>query len=291
MPAADSSPRLREDMVVSTAWLAEHLHDPNLVVLCIATNRAFYEQGHIPGARLVMLDRLVSQGANLNEIPPVAQLRELFESVGVTRKSRIVLYGERSGMLAARAYFTLDYLGLANHAALLDGGIEKWRAEHRSESTDTPSEPRSRLDISSAAHPAIVATLEQVRRWSAEHNRHVALIDARPRDEYTGDKFSEDVPKAGHIPGATHLYWMDLLASRENPVLRPTAELRRAFESAAAGNGEIVTYCRTGMQASFTYFVAKYLGYRPRMYDASFYEWSRADAPVEKTQTTIAPSR
>jgi thiosulfate/3-mercaptopyruvate sulfurtransferase len=91
------------------------------------------------------------------------------------------------------------------------------------------------------------------------------------------------VAKAGHIPGATSLFWMDMLVSRENPVLKPEAELRRMYaEAHAAPERKLVTYCRTGMQSSFDYFVAKYLGYDPSMYDASFFEWSKKDLPVEK---------
>jgi len=91
------------------------------------------------------------------------------------------------------------------------------------------------------------------------------------------------VAKAGHIPGSTSLFWMDMLVSRENPVLKPEAELRRMYAEAHAAPGrQLVTYCRTGMQSSFDYFVAKYLGYDPSMYDASFFEWSKKDLPAEK---------
>ncbi len=79
------------------------------------------------------------------------------------------------------------------------------------------------------------------------------------------------------------MYWMNNLVSAENPVLRLEAELRRLYESMEppASNG-VVTYCHTGMQSSFSYFVAKYPGYDAMMYDASFYEWRRQELPVEK---------
>ena len=110
----------------------------------------------------------------------------------------------------------------------------------------------------------------------------VTLLDARPAKEFSGEQLSEDVAHAGHIPGARSLYWMDMLVSRENPVLRPEAELRRMYmEANAAPDRPLVTYCRTGMQSSFDYFVAKYLGYDPSMYDASFFEWSKKDLPAE----------
>jgi thiosulfate/3-mercaptopyruvate sulfurtransferase len=108
-------------------------------------------------------------------------------------------------------------------------------------------------------------------------------VDARPTKEFTGEQLSEDVAKSGHIPGAKGLYWMDMLVSRQNPVLKPEAELRRIYSALNARSDQpLVTYCRTGMQSSFDYFVAKYLGYEPSMYDASFYEWSKNGLPTEK---------
>ena len=117
-----------------------------------------------------------------------------------------------------------------------------------------------------------------------KHLNGLALIDARPLQEYSGQRLSADVTKAGHIPGAVNVYSMENLVSRENPVLKPVSELRAIYRRAGVADGtRVVTYCRTGMQSSFDYFVAKYLGYDVRMYDASFYEWSREDLPVEKS--------
>jgi thiosulfate/3-mercaptopyruvate sulfurtransferase len=114
-----------------------------------------------------------------------------------------------------------------------------------------------------------------------------ALIDARPLAEYSGERLSENVEQAGHIPNAHSLFWKELLSDDEIPQLRPEKELRRLFENAGAQpDREVITYCRTGMQSSFDYFIAKYLGYSARMYTGSFYEWSRAARSVEKSTAT-----
>ncbi len=273
-----SEPKLRQEMLVTTEWLATHLNDPDLVLLSVGATPEFYSQGHIPGARQILLSEIaVTRDGIPNELPPIEKLQAIFAAAGVGNHAHIVLYGERANLLAARAYFTLDYLGIADHASLLDGGIEKWRAEQRPLSHEAVQAKGATLTI--APRPAILVDTAAMHKLAEQK---VTLIDARPAKEYSGEQLSEDVRKAGHIPGATSLYWMDMLVSRENPVLRPEAELRRMYIQAHALAGQpLVTYCRTGMQSSFDYFVAKYLGYEPSMYDASFYEWSLKDLPAE----------
>jgi len=260
-------------MLVTTAWLAGHLHDATLILLCVADDEHFYSAGHIPGARLVRLSEIVTTLDGIpNQVPSADHLQNVFEKAGVSNTSRIVLYGERSGVMAARAYFTLDYLGLADGAALLDGGIEKWRAEGRPVSTEISQVATGNLQV--RLRPEILVNVSQMAEYA--RSAKVVVLDARPTPEYTGEKLSEDVAVAGHIPGAHGLYWHDLLRSAETPELIPAPELGSRFAAAGASPGkEVITYCRTGMQSSFDYFVAKYLGFNVRMYVGSFYEWTR----------------
>lgn len=278
----NAAPKLRSEMLVTTAWLAESLSEPDVIVLCINSTPEFYSKGHIPGARQIKLENIaVTRDGIPNELPPTETLKQIFEAAGVSNSSRVVLYGERFNLLAARAYFTLDYLGTAARVALLDGGLEKWTAERRPLSTEIPQSKTGTLVVS--PRPEILVDTKAMRELSQKKPGSVALVDARPTKEFTGEQRSEDVAEAGHIPGAKGLYWMDMLVNRQNPVLKPEAELRRMYSAVnARADQPLVTYCRTGMQSSFDYFVAKYLGYDPSMYDASFYEWSKKDLPVEK---------
>jgi thiosulfate/3-mercaptopyruvate sulfurtransferase len=277
----NAQPKSRPEMLVTTAWLAENLNEPDVIVLCINSTPEFYSKGHIPGARQIKLeDVAVTRDGIPAELPPVETLKHVFEAAGVSNSSRVVLYGERLNLFAARAYFTLDYLGVAPRAALLDGGIEKWTAERRPLSTEIPQSKTGTLVVS--PRPEILVDTKAMRDLSQKKPGSVTLVDARPTKEFTGETLSEDVAKAGHIPGAKGLFWMDMLVSRQNPVLKPEAELRRMYsEVNAKADQPLVTYCRTGMQAAFDYFVAKYLGYDPSMYDASFFEWSKKDLPAE----------
>jgi len=272
---------VRSGMLVSTGWLAQHLHDDDLLVLCIGSSAEFCDAGRIPGARFVSLGAIaITRDGVPNELPHSEDLQRVFEAAGVSDGSQVVLYGERSGLFAARAYYTLDYMGAGGHAALLDGGLQKWKAEGRALGADPPKIQRGRLTVK--MHPEILVSVNDMQLLARNEPASAAIIDARPPFEFSGEKISEDVLVAGHIPHAAGLYWMRLLESAANPVLRPEAELREIFRQAgASGDKKVVSYCRTGMQSSFDYFVAKYLGYDAAMYDGSFYEWSRKGLPVE----------
>jgi thiosulfate/3-mercaptopyruvate sulfurtransferase len=267
-------------MLVSTEWLAEHLNDADVLVLCLAGDPAFYSRGHIPGARLLVFnDIVVTSNGVPNQLPPVNQLKKAFEAAGASDLTRIVLYGERAGLMAAHAYWTLDYMGVADHAALLDGGLEKWQAEGRALSQERPEATAGHLTLQ--VNPSVLVNAAELQKI-LEEPKPVTLLDARPANEFSGEKLSEDVTKAGHIPGAKSLYWKRNVESTENPILRRDSELRAMYEEVGASvSRPVITYCRTGMQSSFDYFVARYLGYKPRMYSGSFLDWTRRGAPVE----------
>ena len=223
---------MRSEMIVSTAWLAAHLNDPKVVVLHVARARAHYDEGHIPGARFAGWDEITATRDGVpNELAPVADLQKLFERLGIGDDARIVLYGDNSGLAAARAYFTLDYLGHGGRAALLDGGLEKWKAERRAISTDMVEPKTARF--TPRVRASAVTNLDVVRdlSWTATNltSPSAVLIDARPVDEYTGTKPGEGVPRGGHIPGAANVFWMQNVVSKENPALRSVAELRKSF--------------------------------------------------------------
>ncbi|MFZ5623373.1 MAG: sulfurtransferase [Gemmatimonadota bacterium] len=260
---------------VSTAWLSGHLGDPSVVIVHVDRDRKVFDAGHLPGARFLPLGAIVVTRDGLpNELPPVAQLDSVFESLGVTNESRVVFYGDPLG--AARAFFTLDVLGHGDRAAILDGGLAQWRAEGRAVTTMAPV--FSRGNFIPAPRTDVVVSADEVNRERL--TRAAALLDARPQDEYTGLKAGEGVPRPGHIPTATNLFWQTLLVDG-GTVLRPRDELTQRFAAAGAGGQPVVTYCRTGVQASYLYAVARHLGLAPRLYDGSFIEWSRrGDLPV-----------
>src|ERR1700689_633475 len=116
----------RGTMLVSTSWLADHLHDPNLVVLAVG-DKADYDKGHIPGSIFAdyMDSHLMKGPTGLTlELPPMKQLAEVFGKLGVTNDSHIILYQAKDWFSpTARVYLTLDAMGLGAHTSVLDGGF------------------------------------------------------------------------------------------------------------------------------------------------------------------------
>nr|MBA2626884.1 sulfurtransferase [Gemmatimonadales bacterium] len=212
-----------------------------------------------------------------NELPATAALDSMLENVGVSDDVPIIIYGEP--LAAARAFFTLDVLGHGNHTAVLNGGLAAWRLA---------GQPVVRASAGDGGRGRFTPRpqLERVvdASWVAAHARNpkVALLDARPPEEYRGDRAGDGVPRPGHIPGAASFFWKRTIESDSVPRLLAADSLRALFAAAGAEPGDtIVTYCRTGVQASHAYLVARHLGYSVRMYDGSFIDWSRqADRPV-----------
>ncbi len=282
VPAQKAKPgAVRTQMLVTTDWLAKNLQQPKLVLLHVARGRKNYDAGHIPGARFLDYGELIAtRGGVVNELPAVEKLQQLFANLGVSNDSRVVILCEGQGIMAARTYCTLDYLGLGEQAALLDGSWEKWKAEKRELSTVAPEIKAG--NFTPRLNPKVMVTREAVRdvSWLAVNSEtsDTVLLDARQADVYTGETKNSNLPLNGHIPGASNVYWMNTLASKEAPTLKPLAELQKMYEYAGVTlDKKVVTYCWIGMMASHGYFTLKYLGYDVAMYDGSFTEWAKSE--------------
>src|SRR5687768_4411475 len=143
---AAAAKNAREALVVPTSWLAAHLADPDLVLLHVG-DKGEYEQQHIPGARHVSLSDIAntdrSEKGLILEMPAAEDLRVRLEKLGISDRSKVVVYYGRDWVSpATRVIFTLDYAGLGDRAVLLDGGMTAWRRDgHKVTSDASPSRP------------------------------------------------------------------------------------------------------------------------------------------------------
>ncbi|MCW5978955.1 MAG: sulfurtransferase [Bryobacteraceae bacterium] len=264
--------------LVSTEWLAGHLDDSSIVVLHVGA-QADYDAGHIPGARLLTLASISVNGEDdlRVELPPVEQLRLAFAGAGVTDQSRIVLCaGTDSVPAATRVFFTLDYAGLGDRTALLDGGLPLWRSEGRPLSTETPAVKPGALTLRPRPELAVYAGWLRGRLGDGG----TVILDTRAPEYYTGASAGM-MPRAGHIPGARNIPFTATFDEQRR--FHSLDELRRLLAVAGAQEGKtLVSYCHIGMQATVVYFAARLLGRDVRLYDGSFQDWSRrAELPVE----------
>lgn len=270
--AVPPAPKVRTHMLVSTAWLADHLKDPDLVLLHVADSFADYKRGHIPGARYLATAKFIDNSGALGaELPSLEALSRTFMELGLTERSRVVIYATAWMPNAARAYLTLDYLGWGERAALLDGGVEQWLAEDRPVTNQVAATRPGAF--TPHVQPAVIAGLDEVKQalGTGEGPAACQVVDARPGRRY----------QAGHLGGATNLYWVDTLASEEHPTFLSPDKLRDLLASRGLLPGKkVITYCEVGLQASHAYFLFKYLGYDVAMFDGSYQAWTAAKLPV-----------
>jgi thiosulfate/3-mercaptopyruvate sulfurtransferase len=304
-PGAEHRDEPGEDMrhnrhfLMSGESLAARLDRPGTVVIHVGRTDSAYVAGHVPGARFLPLSAVsVTRDGIPNEFPPLEDMRRAFEQLQIGDSARVVLYGD-DPLLAARAWVALDLLGQADRAALLDGGLARWRADSRTVDTGPVFTTMIFVPFTARPQPERVVTAEWVRAHLRDTT--VLFVDARPADQFGGAEppcppaqpACPQFPAArrGHLPGARNLFWLHALVSRENPVLRPMHELHHALWQPLGadrpGVRTVVVYCRSGPQAGHAYFVARYIGYPDvRLYDGSLAEWVRLPAeshPVERT--------
>lgn len=279
----------RASLVVDPAWLAQHIKDPNLVLLHVG-DKAEYEAGHIPGARLVsMSDVSVSDHSEkglMLEMPAADDLRQRLEKIGISDKSRVVVYFGKDWISAAtRIVYTLDYAGLGAQTSLLDGGQPAWVKSGGAVTKDVP--PARTGNLSPLRIKPIVVDAAFVHSHAGA--KGFAVVDARNTVYYegvdTGEHMNEKM-RTGHIPGALTLPFVD--PYDDAGALKPPAALEALFTKAGVKPGDtVVGYCHIGQQATAMLFAARSLGHPVLLYDGSFQDWSRhteypVDNPSEK---------
>lgn len=273
----------RERLLVQPAWLAEHLDDPNLVLLHVG-EEGVYARAHIPGARLVRLHDISTphrDGALMLEMLPAAELRERLQALGISSDSRIVVYfSDEAVSPATRVVFTLAYAGLGERTSLLDGGMDGWKAAGQRVTDVVPPARRGRLAELRPRQEMIVDAAWVRQNATAPH---VALIDGRAAVFYDGVQQGRD-QRAGHVPGARSIPFTEIVD--ESMRVKSPAALAALFQRAGVRPGDtIVAYCHIGQQATAVLFAARTLGYDVKLYDGSFQDWSaRAELPVETTR-------
>lgn len=267
-------------MLVPTTWLADHLRDPDLVVLHVG-NKAQYDSGHVAGSRLVSLDDIAlppQPGGLTLQMASVEQLTAWAVRNGISDRSRVIVVPHDGALQSAtRVFLTLAYLGAMDRTSLLDGSFQAWKREQRAVTT-APPPAAAAVSFRPALRPDIIATIAQVEAATQDRSRHI--VDARLPRFYNGD--GGGYPRPGHIPTAVNI---PLSSVSANGYIKPANELRTLFADAGVVQSKpVITYCHIGQQATLLWFVATLLGHDARMFDGSFQEWSGSTKPLVEPQ-------
>jgi thiosulfate/3-mercaptopyruvate sulfurtransferase len=267
--------------LVDTATLAAHLDDPHwLSVDCrfdlkdTEAGRRAYHEAHLPGAHYAHLDEDLSgpitADSGRHPLPDPARFAAWLGDLGIGSDTQVVVYDACAGMIAARLWWMLRWLGHAQ-VALLDGGWPRWIAERRPVTVDapdiTPTTFRMEIEDTCRADTAeIVATLS---------DHHALIIDARAPQRYRGEVEPFD-PVAGRIPGSLNWPLTDNLTAAGT--FKDAAELHTHYRTLLDGCDarETVHLCGSGVTACLNILALEHAGHPgARLYPGSWSEWIR----------------
>jgi len=280
--------------LVTPAWLAEHLSDPNLVVLDATLppvgvtppvdTRARYLAAHIPGALFFDIDELSDHSTPLPHMLPTPEaFSEAMSSLGIGDQMTIVVY-EQAGLFSApRARWMLRTFG-ARDVRILDGGLAAWTAAgHPTESG--PAEKKTGSGEAASFHatfdPAAVRDFAQIQQLIADHAQ---ILDARSAGRFTGAA-PEPRPglSSGHMPGAINTPFTELA---EEGRLKSPDQLRAYFAAKGVDLGQpIAATCGSGVTAAVIALGLEVAGANSvSLYDGSWAEYAQhPEAVIEKT--------
>ncbi|WP_242343793.1 sulfurtransferase [Anaeromyxobacter terrae] len=275
-------PGTQMEPLVSAAWLAGHLRDPDLRVFdatvqvsrmlflpMVRSGRRDWRRGHIPGSAFADLFALGDPHASRHSftLPSAEYFAAAVGKLGIGSEHRVILYDRRENMWACRLWWMLRYFG-HDRAAVLDGGWAAWRAAGQSicrlECAYRPA--------TFVAHPRPQLAVSKREVLDLIGNPRVCLVNALGRRQHRGEV--NEYGRRGHIPGSRNVTAWEVL-DRETGCYRPLPELREKLGGVLEAE-RVVTYCGAGAAAASLANVVVRLGHPSvAIYEGGLYEWCR----------------
>ena len=259
--------------IVSPEWLATHIDDDHVIVdlrwsVTGGPARDAFDAGHIPGAVFADLDvdlsGTASEAAGRHPLPTPIRFAEAMGRLGIGDRTRVIVYDDAGGVIAARLWWMLDVLG--REVAVLDGGIQAWTgkiSKAKPKPSATEFTPRPWPAGSRVSLDEVAAALEG----------DTVLIDARSPERYA-DGGPVD-PRPGHIPGARNV---PAGANLEDGRWHSPRRLRALYEEAGADGEDVIAYCGSGVTACADLLGRRVAGLPDaRLYPGSWSQWGSDD--------------
>jgi thiosulfate/3-mercaptopyruvate sulfurtransferase len=265
--------------LAETAWLASHLHAPDLVVLDGSMHlpgsgrdaKSEYRAAHIPGALFFDIDEIADRSSPLpHMLPPAAMFASRMKRMGIGDGMHIIAYDSEGLYSAARLWWMFRVMG-HREVRVLNGGLKKWKAEGRP-LEDGPARPRSPRHFTAVRNAELIRDAADVR--SLIGSRSVQIVDARAAARFAG-RAPEPRPglRSGHIPGSINVPFASLV----NPdgTMRSADGLAATFAAAGVDPaGRVVASCGSGVTAGIIALALAILGRSDAaIYDGSWSEW------------------
>jgi thiosulfate/3-mercaptopyruvate sulfurtransferase len=234
-----------------------------------------YLQAHIPGAVYAHLDTHLSgrptTDCGRHPLPAPEDIKDNFECLGVADDSQVIVYDDQGGMLAARAWWMLRYIG-HDSVAILDGGWSSWQHAGLAVAEGQVEAHKGTLTGTPISERLVVY---------ADLNPKMHLVDAREPGRFRGEYEPIDA-LAGHIPGADNHFFQDNLD--ESGEFLPPDTIRDRFRQSLGRlpDEQTVHYCGSGVSACHNIFAQVSAGMpEPKLYCGSWSEWAKLTAENE----------
>ncbi len=274
--------------LVETAWLAEHLNAPDVVVVdgswylpnIPRDPHEEYLEARIPGAIFFDIDEISDKSSSLpHMLPSPEQFSSQMRKMGIGDGMRVIVYDADGMFSAARVWWTFRAMGKED-VAILNGGLAKWKREGLPVE-DGPAAERAIRHFTSRRIGALIRDRDDI--LAVSNNNSEQIVDARAADRFRGEA-PEPRPglRSGRIPGSCNLPYAELLNS--DGTLKPAGELKQVFENAGIDlRKPVATTCGSGVTASILALALAILGHRQTsVYDGSWSEWGADETlPIE----------
>jgi thiosulfate/3-mercaptopyruvate sulfurtransferase len=227
----------RPELLAEPDWLWEHRDDPDVRVIDCAALEA-YRRAHIPGAVGLPVNTYIKNPDDDAFVMTPDQFKALMERLGVSDGTTIVTYDDNNALVAARLWWVLNYYGHTN-AKVLNGGWHRWLTEGRP-ITFHQTQPAAPGSFTPRVNESLNCRLDDLAARVGKAG--VGILDVRTDEEWLGTN-NRGNKRAGHVPGAVHLEWLNFVTRDDHRMFKPADELRAMLrEVGIHPEQEVVTY-------------------------------------------------